>query len=500
MAGDSHDYAGQEITFRLPQRVVRRNDGKDFPKPPNIMNAIKSTFQSLLAAAVLGSLAVNLAVGAEPETNGPVARKSPDWLRNGVLYEIFPRNFSATGDFNGITARLDELKDLGVDVLWLMPIHPIGEKLRKGTLGSPYAVRDFYAINPDYGTTNDFKRLVTEAHARGIKVIMDIVAGHTAWDSVMMAHPEFYTKDAGGNIHPPYPDWTDVAELDYKNQDLRRYMIDMMTYWLRDFGVDGFRCDTTFTVPSDFWEAARAEMEKVNPQVAIITDSGAKPALLSKAFDMDYAGNLFSTLNEVMDSLQPASFIKDSWQHTQEQFSKDALHLRFTDHHNMPRATVRYGLEGALAAEVLMLTMDGVPLIYNGMEVGDATESCDPALFEKMPVFWHPSGRPPLRDIYRDLIKLRKQHPAFTSGELEWVENSAPDEVLSFLRRDAKDEYLVLINLSNRRVKGSVTLTVTDGFEPVKISGGPSLPVEEHVPDFRLNGHDWFIFHRQISK
>ena len=464
------------------------------------MNAMKTIQQLLLpVTALMGWLAITSATAAEPEATNAVTRKSPDWLRSAVVYEIFPRNFSQAGDFNAITARLDELKDLGVDILWLMPVHPLGEKLKKGSIGSPYSVRDYYAINPDYGTTNDFKRLITEAHQRGLKVVMDIVAGHTAWDSVMMAHPEFYTKDANGKIHPPYPDWTDVAELNYANQDLRRYMIDMMKYWLKDYAVDGFRCDVAFTVPIDFWEAARVELEKINPQVIIITDSGAKPALLSKAFDMDYSGNLFSTLNQVMSGEQPANYLEESWEHTQEQFPKGTLHLRFTDHHNQDRATARFGADGALAAQVLMLTLDGVPLFYNGMEVGDATESADPALFEKMPVFWDPGGRPPLRDIYRDLIKLRKQSAALQNGEVVWLTNSAPDEVVSFLRRDAKDEFLVLINLSSRRVAASVELPVVEGYEPVTISGR-AKPVDIVLPDFHLNGYGWFIYHRTISK
>src|ERR1035438_3003313 len=133
---------------------------------------------------------------------------SPQWLREGVVYEIFPRNFSPEGNFDGITAHLDELKDLGVNILWLMPIQPPGQKMRKGTLGSPYAVRDYYAINPDYGTEADLKRLVTEAHKRGLKVIIDVVANHTAWDSVLMEHPEFYKQDASGKIIPPVKEWT----------------------------------------------------------------------------------------------------------------------------------------------------------------------------------------------------------------------------------------------------------------------------------------------------
>ncbi len=463
------------------------------------MNAVQPKLHCLLATALIGSLALNFAFGAETASSSPSARKSPDWLRSAVVYEIYPRNFSHAGDFNAITSRLDELKDLGVDILWLMPIHPIGQKLKKGSIGSPYCVRDYYAINPDYGTTNDFKRLIAEAHKRQMKVIIDIVAGHTAWDSVLMSHAEFYQKDANGRIVPPNTNWIDVAKLDYRNPDLRRYMIDMMAYWLRDFGVDGFRCDVAYTVPVDFWEAARAELEKINPQLIILAEAGARPALLSKAFDMDSSWNLFSALDSVMKGVSPAFLLRQSWEHTQQQFPTGVLHLRYTDNHHEPRAVVRYGVEGALAAQVLMLTLDGVPLFYNGMEVGDATESGDPALFEKMPVFWQPEGRPALRGIYRDLIKLRKKYAAFYSGEVVWVQNSAPAEVVALLRRDAKDEFLILINFSSRGVTGSVELSDAGGFDPVNISGRPH-PAGTLIPDFRLGGYGWFIYHRALAK
>ena len=170
--------------------------------------------------AAIALLAVALAgFAAEPAKS---TLSSPQWLRDGVIYEIFPRNFSPDGNFNGITARLDELKDLGVNILWLMPIQPLGQKMRKGTLGSPYAIRDYYAINPDYGTEADLKRLVAEAHKRGLKVIIDIVANHTAWDSVLMEHPEFYKQDASGKIIPPVKEWTDVAGLNYENPQAAR--------------------------------------------------------------------------------------------------------------------------------------------------------------------------------------------------------------------------------------------------------------------------------------
>jgi len=454
----------------------------------------------LVAAFLTGLLASNSAVVAAADSTNAVARKSPDWLKKAVVYEIFTRNFSKAGDFNAITDRLDELKDLGVDILWLMPIHPIGQKNKKGAIGSPYAVRDYYAVNPDYGTTNDLKQLIAGAHQRGMKVIIDIVAGHTAWDSVLMNHPEFYKKDAtSGRIVPPNPGWTDVAGLNYENQELRRYMIDMLKYWVKDFGVDGFRCDVAFTVPTEFWETARGELEQINPEVILLADANAAPKLVSKAFDMDNSGALHSALNRVLRGNSPAYLLNRSWENTREQFPAGSLHLRFSDNHENNRAVARFGLQGALAAQVLMLTLDGVPMFYNGMEVGDATESADPALFEKLPVFWSPGGRPPLREIYRNLIKLRKQYPAFDDDRVVWLQNTAPAEVVTILRKDDKDEFVILINLVSHSTAGSVELPGAEEFTLLKIDGLPELP-QSTLPEFRLGGYEWRIYHRTLKK
>src|SRR5580658_3603946 len=198
-------------------------------------------FAAAYAAAL--ALCLPLAHAGDDALPNATARSSPDWLRTGTIYEIFPRDFSAAGNLNGVTARLDDLQKLGVTILWIMPIHPIGEKFRKGEYGSPYSIRDYYAVDPNYGTLDDFKKLVAGAHQRGMKVIMDLVANHTAWDSVMMAHPEFYKQDAGGHVIPPNPDWSDVAGLNYDNPELRQYMMTMMKHWVQTCDVDGFRCD-----------------------------------------------------------------------------------------------------------------------------------------------------------------------------------------------------------------------------------------------------------------
>ena len=393
------------------------------------------------------------------------ARRAPSWLQDGVIYEIFPRDFSTEGNFSGITARLDELKDLGVNVLWLMPIHPIGEKMRKGTEGSPYAVRDYYAINPDYGTEADLKHLVTEAHKRQLKVIIDIVANHTAWDSVLMQHPEYYKHDASGKVIPPVPEWTDVAGLNYDNPELCQYMIGMLKHWIdpNTFDLDGFRCDVASMVPTRFWEQARAELEQIKPDIMMLAEA-SKPELLVKAFDIDYAWPLHGTLNEVLLNGAPASEFKRSWEESRSQFPRGSLHMRISDDHDEARAVARFSAKGALAASALMFSLDGVPLLYNGMEVGDATESGDPALFEKLPIFWHPKGRPALREIYRDLIRLRKDNPAFRNDRVVWLHNSDEANLVTLLRADEKNEFITVINFSNRPTTGWVQVPYRPGL------------------------------------
>jgi len=424
------------------------------------------------------------------------ARTSPAWLRDGVIYEIFPRDFSPAGNLDGVTAGLDHLKDLGVTILWTMPIHPIGEKLRKGDFGSPYSVKDYYAVDPHYGTVDDYKRLVSEAHQRHLKVIMDLVINHTAWDNVLMQHPEFYKQDARGNVISPVPVWKDVAGLNYANPQLREYMIAMMTYWLKTCDIDGFRCDVASMVPNDFWESARAQLESVKPDIILLAEA-SKPDLLVKAFDIDYAWPMMATLNDVIIKGAPASKLRTTWEENQRQFPRGSLHMRMTDDHDEARAVSRYGAHGALAASALMFTLDGVPMLYNGMEVGDATESGDPALFEKVPVFWSPKDRPPLRQIYRSLIGLRKAYAPFRNGDVLWLHNSNENNLVTFKRTDGTNEFVVVINFSNRPCDGQVDVENGPEFKSVKISGMP--PVSNHdFPSLHLGAFEWRIYQRSV--
>lgn len=402
-------------------------------------------------------LIAGFAFAANADDNRAAAREAPEWLRDGVVYEIFPRAFSAAGTFKGIIPQLDRLKALGVNVIWLMPIHPTGKEKQKGTLGSPYAVRDYDAVNPEFGTPAEFKQLIAAAHDRGMKVFIDIVANHTAWDSSLLKkHPDWFTHDAAGKIVAPNPDWIDVADLDYSKPALRRYMTEMMVRWLRDYQVDGFRCDYASGVPTDFWEALRPELDRVRPDLAFLAESD-DPQLLEHAFDIDYAWDFYHAMSESLAGHKPASYVREVWETAAAKYPRGALRLRFSDNHDQLRTTGQAGLPAALAASAVMFTLDGVPLLYNGMEVGDTVESAAPALFERAPIQWEMTERrPTVEPFYRALSALRRAHPAFTRGSVRWLGNADETRILSYERAASGESFVIVANLSGSAWAGNV--------------------------------------------
>jgi glycosidase len=387
----------------------------------------------------------------------PVAKSAPDWLRDGLVYEVYPRAFSASGDFKGVTAQLDRLKGLGVTVIWLMPIHPVGKLKAKGTLGSPYAVRDYDAVNPEFGSPDDLKQLIAAAHQRGMKVFIDMVINHTSWDAVLLEkHPDWYTHDKSGQIIPPNPDWVDVADLDWSSKALRQYVTGMMVRWLQEYELDGFRCDYAAGIPTDFWNALRPALDRARPGVAMLAESD-DPAFLRSAFEIDYAWDFYHVVSDAIAGRQPASAVRAAWEKAEAKYPRDALRLRFSDNHDQLRATGQFGLAAALAASALMYTLDGVPLLYNGMEIGDTNESAAPALFERAPISWEMAERrPKVSSYYQALAALRRGHAAFTRGAVRWVSNSEEQRVLSFERNVASETLLVVINLSSQPFAGRV--------------------------------------------
>ncbi|MFA6233865.1 MAG: alpha-amylase family glycosyl hydrolase [Bacteroidota bacterium] len=389
--------------------------------------------------------------------------ESADWVRDAVVYEVYVRSFSKEGTFAALEQRLPELQEMGVTVLWFMPIHPVGKVNRKGSLGSPYSVQDFYGVNPEFGTLEEFESLVAAAHVQGMHVIIDLVANHTAWDNPLItAHPDWYTHDEKGNIVSPNADWHDVADLNYDAPGLRGWMKKMMLYWVRDIGIDGFRCDVAEMVPHDFWVDAIAALRKIKPVMMIA--EGADPQLHIDAFDLTYAWNTYDMLRPIIRGEVPVLEIQPTLLREKYRYPRGALHLRFSTNHdkNMYDAppVVWYGPEAARACAVLMHMLPGVPLIYNGQEAGSSALL---SLFEKEAIDWSTDSLE-FRSLYTALNKLRAEELSVRRGDLHFVSVKDSTAVFAFTRSiDETSPVFTAVNLSSR--ESSFTCARPDDLE-----------------------------------
>ena len=372
----------------------------------------------------------------------------PDWSYNQSIYEVNLRQYSPGGTFAEFEEHLPRLKDLGVGILWFMPINPIGEKNRKGSLGSYYSVKDYYGVNPEFGTLEDFERLVAEIHDMGMYVIIDWVANHTAWDNALTKeHPEWFIRDIHGDFVPPVPDWSDVIDLNYGDPGLWRYMIDAMEFWVRDVDVDGFRCDVAGMVPLEFWNVARAELDSIKP-VFMLAEWEA-PEAHDFAFDMTYSWNLYHLMNKIAKQVVPASAIGVYLERERDTYSPDAYRMLFTSNHDENSwngtAFERLG-DAAPTLAVLCATLEGMPLVYSGQEAGLNKRL---EFFEKDLIPWqdHPMG-----EIYTALLNLKKENRALWNGDMggepQWIHTSDDNAVFAFLREKEGDRVLVLLNLT----------------------------------------------------
>jgi glycosidase len=300
----------------------------------------------------------------------PMAQTPQTPIHASVIYEVNVRQFSKEGTFAEVQKALPRLKAMGVDILWLMPIHPIGVKNRKGTLGSYYAVRDYKGINPEFGNLTDFKNLVDEAHLQGMRLIIDWVANHSSPDNVWLdqGHKDWYTLDSAGNVQPTLgTDWWDVADLNYENQEMRKEMIASMKYWVQECNIDGFRCDVAGWVPMDFWVQARKELETVKPLFMLAESEGADQ---HQAFDMTYGWEFHHIMNKIAQGKAEPSEIL-AYKEKDKEYPKKAIRMYFTSNHdeNSWNGTEMERMGDArFVMAVLSYAMNGMPLIYNGQE------------------------------------------------------------------------------------------------------------------------------------
>jgi len=373
----------------------------------------------------------------------------PDWTRAATLYELNTRQFTPEGTFRAAMAHLPRLDSLGVDIVWLMPIHEIGVLNRKGTLGSPYSVRDYYSVNHEFGTLDDLRAFVDSAHALGMHVILDWVANHTAWDNVLVQeHPDWYARDWKGDFTPtPWYDWSDVIDLDYSHPGLRQYMIEAMAYWVREADVDGFRCDVAGFVPLGFWNEARRELDAIKP-VFMLAEWESRD-LVADAFDATYAWSWNTALHHVTIDGADLGALIGYYAWNEGAFPPNGMRMTFVSNHdkNSWEGTQfeQFGA-GLEAAIVLSVVGDGLPLIYNGQEAGNPRRL---AFFDKDSIAWrdHPIG-----ELYRRLFALKHANTALWNAR--WgatmikVPNSDDTRVLSFVRQNDQDTVFAVFNLS----------------------------------------------------
>ena len=414
-----------------------------------------------LAACQSGDDKASTPAAVDPYEPQPyVTLEHPGWSRSATIYQVNTRQFSEDGTFAAVQRELPRLKDLGVDILWLMPIHPIGVQNRKGTLGSPYSVRDYYGVNPEFGTLEDLKALVDAAHALDMYVILDWVANHTAWDNPLRdEHPEWYERDYKGDFRPtPWWDWSDIIDLDYAQPGVRQYMTEALKYWVREADIDGYRCDVAGFVPIDFWENARRELDEIKP-VFMLAEWESRD-LHAKAFDATYAWSWYQAVYDVVNGRAGLDrlFVYYSWR--ESAYPTDAFRLVGVSNHDVnawEHLPIDAFGDAMQAAIVLSVVGDGIPMIYNGQEAGNEKQL---AFFEKDPIDWreHPTG-----DLYKRLFALKKANTALWNGQwgatMVRIWNSAPEEVLSFVRENDKNKVFAIINFS----PVEQTVTFSDG-------------------------------------
>ena len=409
-------------------------------------------------------LTLTLFIACKPATNDQEKNteyqkvKHVGWSKNLSIYEVNIRQYTPEGTFNAFAEHLPRLKELGTDILWLMPIHPIGEKTRKGSMGSYYAVKDYYGINPEFGTEEDFRNLINKIHELEMYVIIDWVANHSAWDNNLIDnHPEWYSKNENGEIISPVDDWTDVADFNFEVPEMRAYMIDALKYWVKEFNIDGYRCDVVWATPFDFWDDARLELDKIKP-VFMLAEAN-EPELHDKAFDMTYGWDMHHLWNDIAQGKRNVNDLANQFETEKTKYKSSDYRMYFTSNHdeNSWKGSVyeRMG-DAAEAFAVLSFTMPGMPLIYSGQE---ACLNKKLLFFEKDTINWEKECC--LKDLYTALLKLKKENPALWNGDfggsMERIATTADDKIFAFSRVKDEHKVITILNLSPENVEFELT-------------------------------------------
>ena len=411
--------------------------------------------------------------------------KNPEWSYSAILYEMNIRQFTMEGTFRAASERLPFLRSIGVDAIWLMPIYPIGEEDRKGSLGSYYSIRDYKGVNPEFGSEADLRDFITKAHALGIKILFDWVANHTARDARWISERpvDWYERDSEGRAKVPW-DWSDTAKLNYANREVWRGQIDAMRYWVEQFGIDGFRCDMAMLVPIEFWQEASAELHSIKSDIFMLAEA-EEDNLFEGAFNMSYQWNIHHIMCDIAKGARRVWDLRNAMHAERQRYPREAMRLSFTSNHDenswSGSEQSRFGRALEVMTAMTFLMPSTMPLIYTGQEVGYDHSF---AFFDRDPIPEELYKEGYATELYRRLADLKHSQRALDSGErggdVIEIENNAKDCMMTFVREVADSRVVAIVNLSPYTIHADFRTGIYAGKYRDAISGERVI-LDEHV-------------------
>lgn len=447
-------------------------------------------------ALLLFAITLTVAVCSAEDLSARDARSAPAWIQRGVIYQIQMRSFTPEGTLKAATARLPKVAAIGVDIVYLCPVFVSDDDMdragwspRQKASGqnnprNPYRMKDYYHVDPEYGTDADLKAFIVEAHRLGMRVLLDMVYLHCGPNAVFIKdHPDFVKRDKDGKVLTtkwgfPY--------VNLASPELREYLWQNMEYWVRDFDVDGFRCDVSDAVPLDFWITARRRLQKIRPDIGMLAEGERREDQL-EAFDLNYSFTWFNAIRSVRDKHEPVSLIRKTWQTLAAERPRGARFVRYIDNHDIANDAFNNRIEKAWgspcvdATLVMLFTLDGVPFVYNGQEVADTARN---TIFGRLPIDWAngdtPAGQARLA-LCQKLCAMRHAEPALTDGAVLWLDNDQPEAVLSFLRQTDGHRIISVLNLSDHATRVCITLpeNCRTSFVPLVSRGATTQPAKD---------------------
>ena len=411
--------------------------------------------------------------------------KHPEWSYSAVLYELNIRQFTPEGTLNAAIERLPFLRSIGIDVIWLMPIYPIGKEGRKGTLGSYYSISDYKGVNPEFGTADDFRAFISAAHAMGIRVLLDWVANHTARDARWITErpADWYERDEQGVAKVPW-DWTDTAKLNYANHDVWLGEIDAMRYWVEEFGVDGFRCDMAMLVPIEFWQEASHELHKIKSDIFMLAEA-EEDNLFDRAFNMSHQWNVHHIMVDIAKGARRVWDLRNAIHSERARYPREAMRMSFTSNHDenswSGSEQSRFGASLEVMTALTFLMPSTMPLIYTGQEVG-YDHSFEFFERDAIPAEVYRENR--TTELYRRLIALKHRERALDAGErggdMIEIENNAKDCMITLVREVEGSRVVAILNLSPYTIHADFNTGIYAGMYRDALSG-ERVELKEHV-------------------